>query len=253
MEYTIKKLGKLAGVSTRTLRYYDQIGLLKPCRINSSGYRIYGQNEVDNLQQILFYREMGIELSKIIQILKDPEFEHLRALEEHKKELLQKQTRLNLLIDTVNKTICQMKGKTDMTDKEKFEGFKKNLIDENEMKYGKEVAERFGEEVKAKSNARIMNLSQEAYDKMTALATEINKNLEKAVQDNTDPRGEVGLWIAQMHKNWLSYTWETYAKEAHRGLAQAYVDDERFTAYYDKNVVGCAKFLRDAVEAYCSL
>lgn len=62
MEYTVQKLGQLAGISTRTLRYYDQIGLLKPARINSSGYRIYGQDEVDKLQQIMFYREMGMPL-----------------------------------------------------------------------------------------------------------------------------------------------------------------------------------------------
>ena len=68
MEYTIQKLARLSGVSTRTLRYYDQIGLLLPCRTSSSGYRIYGQNEVDRLQQILFYRELGIELSQIGKI-----------------------------------------------------------------------------------------------------------------------------------------------------------------------------------------
>ena len=59
MEYTVQKLGQLAGISARTLRYYDEIGLLKPTRINSSGYRIYGATEVDRLQQILFYRELG--------------------------------------------------------------------------------------------------------------------------------------------------------------------------------------------------
>ena len=253
MEYTIKKLGELAGVSTRTLRYYDQIGLLKPCRINSSGYRIYGQSEVDTLQQILFYREMGVELSRIIQILQDTEFNHLQALEEHRAKLLQQQTRINLLIDTVDKTICQMKGKGGkyMTDKEKFEGFKKTLIDENERKYGDEVAKKYGEEAKARSNARFMNLSQEEYDKMTALSAKIIEKLEKAVQENADPDSEAGLQIAEMHKDWLHYTWEKYCKEAHRALAQMYVDDERFTVYYDKNVTGCAKFLRDAVAVYC--
>ena len=68
MEYTVQKLGKMAGVSTRTLRYYDEIGILKPARINSSGYRIYGQAEVDRLQQILFYRELGVSLENIKDI-----------------------------------------------------------------------------------------------------------------------------------------------------------------------------------------
>ncbi|MDP4158116.1 MAG: MerR family transcriptional regulator, partial [Bacillota bacterium] len=72
MEFTVQSLGKLAGVSTRTLRYYDEIGILKPARINSSGYRIYGQREVDRLQQILFYRELGVSLEDIKKIITDP-------------------------------------------------------------------------------------------------------------------------------------------------------------------------------------
>ncbi|EUJ38072.1 putative transcriptional regulator [Listeria weihenstephanensis FSL R9-0317] len=80
MEYTVQKLGQLAGVSTRTLRYYDEIGILKPARINTSGYRIYGQIEVDRLQQILFYREMNVPLEKIKAILEEPDFDEAAAL-----------------------------------------------------------------------------------------------------------------------------------------------------------------------------
>lgn len=80
MEYTVQKLSKLAGISTRTLRYYDEIGLLKPLKINSSGYRIYGQNEVNKLQQILFYRELGINLENIKNIINSPNFDSLSAL-----------------------------------------------------------------------------------------------------------------------------------------------------------------------------
>ncbi|HBH0785723.1 MAG: MerR family transcriptional regulator, partial [Clostridioides difficile] len=83
MEYTVQKLSKLAGISTRTLRYYDEIGLLKPLKINSSGYRIYGQNEVNKLQQILFYRELGINLENIKNIINSPNFDSLSALKEH--------------------------------------------------------------------------------------------------------------------------------------------------------------------------
>jgi DNA-binding transcriptional MerR regulator len=80
MEYTIQKLAKLAGVSKRTLRYYDEIDLLKPARINSSGYRIYSQKEVDRLQQILFYRELGVDLHSIKEIMTDPTFDRAKAL-----------------------------------------------------------------------------------------------------------------------------------------------------------------------------
>lgn len=78
MEYTIQKLSQLAGISTRTLRYYDEIGLLKPDRINSSGYRIYGATEVDRLQQILFYRELGVKLDSIKEIITSPALMQLR-------------------------------------------------------------------------------------------------------------------------------------------------------------------------------
>lgn len=88
MEYTILKLAKIACISTRTLRYYDEINLLKPKRINSSGYRIYGSEEVDILQQILFYRQFGLELTEIKDILSDTEFNKVNALREHKKKAL---------------------------------------------------------------------------------------------------------------------------------------------------------------------
>ena len=81
MEYTVQKLGLIAGISTRTLRYYDEIGILKPARINSSGYRIYGQDEVDKLQQILFYRELGVSLESIKDIVTAPSFDRAESTE----------------------------------------------------------------------------------------------------------------------------------------------------------------------------
>ena len=89
MEYTVQKLAQLAGVSSRTLRYYDEIGLLKPARINSSGYRIYGSAEIDKLQQILFYRELGVELEKIKKIIHSSSFDSLKALQEHRTKLME--------------------------------------------------------------------------------------------------------------------------------------------------------------------
>jgi pyridoxine/pyridoxamine 5'-phosphate oxidase len=85
---------------------------------------------------------------------------------------------------------------------------------------------------------------------MQKLAEEIISQLEQAVKQNADPAGETGKRLAQMHKEWLSFTWKEYSREAHLGLAQMYVDDERFTKYYDSRVKGCAAFLRDAVAAY---
>jgi DNA-binding transcriptional MerR regulator len=130
--------------STRTLRYYDEIGILKPARINSSGYRIYGQKEVDRLQQIMFYRELGVSLENIKDIVTSPSFDGAAALKEHHEKLLEKRNQLDLLIANVEKTIALTEGRINMSDKEKFEGFKKNMIDENEKKYGKEIREKYG-------------------------------------------------------------------------------------------------------------
>jgi len=97
MEYTVQKLGSLAGISTRTLRYYDEIGILKPARINSSGYRIYGEAEIDRLQQILFYRELGLSLDRIKDIITSPSFNSAYALKEHYENLLEKKKTIRFI------------------------------------------------------------------------------------------------------------------------------------------------------------
>ena len=139
LEYTIQKLSQLAGVSTRTLRYYDQIGLLKPAGRSASGYRIYTEAEVDKLQQILFYRELGVNLECIKDILDMSSFDVLKALKEHREKLLEKRAQMNLLIENVEKTIASKEGRIKMKDEEKFEGFKKELIADNEEKVGPDL------------------------------------------------------------------------------------------------------------------
>ena len=250
MEYTVQKLAALAGVSARTLRYYDQIGLLHPKREQENGYRIYGNAEVDALQQILFYKELGMELSDIRQILQNPSFDRLAALRSHQKELELRHSRLESLLCNVEKTIEQEEGKRIMSDNEKFEGFKQEWIDANEDKYGPEIRKAYGETAVDESNAKLIGLSKAEFDSMQALGAKINALLEEAVQSGEKPTGETGAEIAALHKQWLCFTWPKYSREAHLGLAEAYVADERFTAYYDKTVPGCAAFLRDAIQAF---
>ena len=252
MEYTVQKLGRLAGISTRTLRYYDEIGILKPARINSSGYRIYGQQEVDRLQQILFYRELGVSLENIKNIVLSPSFDGVEALKQHHIKLLEKKVQLEALIVNVEKTIAMSEGRIKMSDKEKFEGFKQKLIDENEEKYGKEIREKYSEETVEKSNAYFKNMSREDFEKLESLSTQIQETLAEAFKTG-DPSGPLGQKAAELHKQWISMCWGHYSKEAHAGLAQMYVDDERFTAYYDKEQPGTAVFLRDAIHIYTGM
>lgn len=252
MEYTIQKLGKLAGISTRTLRYYDEIGILKPARINSSGYRIYGEVEVDRLQQILFYKTLGFSLDTIKEIITDPTFNKMDALREHKKHLFARRRQLDDLIANVDKTIAATEGRVTMKDSEKFQGFKEKMIEDNERKYGKEIREKYGDDVVDKSNETFKKLSKEDYDKMVELEKQIRITLKEAFQEG-DPAGELAQKAAALHKEWISMSWGQYSKEAHAGLAQMYVDDERFTAYYDKEQPGTAAFLRDAIHIYTGI
>ncbi|MGZ7441243.1 MerR family transcriptional regulator [Paenibacillus sp. TH7-28] len=249
MEYTVQKLGRLAGISTRTLRYYDEIGILKPARINSSGYRIYGQKEVDRLQQILFYRELGLSLDHIKAIVTDPDFDGVHALREHREQLLGKRKQLDILIANVEKTIAVNEGRMTMNDKEKFAGFKQNMIEENEQKYGKEIREKYGEETVNKSNEKLMKMTPEQYEEVTRLANDVQSTLAEAFRTG-DPAGELAQKAADLHKRWLTFYWSEYSKETHAGLAQMYVDDERFKSYYDKDQPGMAEFLRDAIHIY---
>ena len=252
MEYTVQKLGQMAGISTRTLRYYDDIGILKPARINSSGYRIYGQTEVDRLQQILFYRELGISLEGIKDIVTASSFDGAKALREHREKLLEKREQLDLLIANVDKTIASTEGGITMSDKEKFKGFKKKMVDDNEKKYGKEIREKYGDDVVEKSNQKVMNMTQEQHEEVTKLTNDVNETLAAAFKTG-DPAGELAQKAADLHRQWLCYYWPSYTKEAHAGVAQMYVDDERFTAYYDKEQPGTAEFLRDAVFIYTGM
>ena len=246
MRYTIKQLAQMAGLSTRTLRYYDEIGLLKPKREYSTGYRVYDGHDVDRLQQILFYKTMGVALDQIIRILTDQKFDPLEALKTHRDNLLLKKNQLNELLNTVEQSIAEKEGKLTMKPEEKFKGLVDRLIEENEAKYGEEIREKFGAQNVERSNQAFKNMSEETYNAMEKLGADIIEALDQAV-NTVLPTSEKAQHIAQMHKQWLSYAWGYYNKEAHAGLVQMYVEDERFKSYYDVNGPGRAELLRDAV------
>jgi len=137
-----------------------------------------------------------------------------------------------------------------MSDKEKFEGLKREMLAENETRYGQEIRQKYGEEKIKASNKQFAGMSEADFDAMQELAARLQELLAEAMATG-DAAGEAALAVAALHKQWLSYTWPTYSAEAHRGLAQMYVEDERFTAYYDKaSGEGAAAFLRDAIHNY---
>lgn len=249
MEYTVQKLAGLAGISTRTLRYYDDIGLLKPRRTSTSGYRLYGAEEVDRLQQILFYRELGVGLEEIKAIVTSSAFNRTAALRHHHERLLDKKKQLELLIANVEKSLAGAEGRNIMSDQEKFEGFKQKLIEENEQKYGAEVRAKYGSEVIDRSNKRMKNMTEDQYKGVQKLSGEVNAAI-KAAFEVGDPGSGLARKACELHKQWLLKFWDEYSPEAHLALTQMYVDDDRFTAYYDKIVPGCAVYFLKAMRIY---
>lgn len=252
MEYTVNKIASISGVSTRTLRYYDEIGLLKPARINSNGYRIYESAELDQLQQILFYRELGVSIHEIKMLLSAPDFDRETALQEHLASLRSKKEQIEMLIENVSKTLRSMKGETIMSDEEKFKGFKQKLIQDNEQKYGAEIRKKYGDQTIDASNAKLSNMSSEQFDKAEHLRLQINDTLKEAMKTG-NPACALAQKACDLHKQWICMFWEdgTYSAEAHKSLGEMYVTDERFQSYYDNNAKGCAEFLHQALDIYC--
>ncbi|MGC4018425.1 MAG: MerR family transcriptional regulator [Muricomes sp.] len=248
MEYSINEVSKIAGISARALRYYDKIGLLKPALVRESGYRYYGEKELELLQQILFYKERGLKLEQIAEILHGNNFDIITALHEHLEKLEQQKIKVDSMITTVKKTIASMKGEIAMSNEERFESFKKDLVQKNEEMYGEEIREKYGAEEVEAVNQEMLNMSEEYYQNLQYVGEIIKKSLEEAVQTGADPKEEFGRNITELHKEWLCMTWKQYTPDAHKAMAQMYESDPRFAQYYDETVQGCAHFLNSAVD-----
>src|SRR5690606_29060250 len=139
---TVKQLSKLAGITRRTLHYYDEIGLLKPSRIGDNGYRYYGEEALLRLQQILLYRELDLPLADIQEIMGRRDFDIVKALETHRDELAQRIAQLERLRTTVDDTILHLKGKKQMSQKQFFKGF----TDTEQEEYERQAMERYDPE-----------------------------------------------------------------------------------------------------------
>lgn len=250
MSYSIGELSKLAGISTRTLRHYDAIDLLKPAYVEENGYRVYSEDEVKMLQQIMFYREFGITLEEIHAIVNSSEFDRLKALETHYQHLKSEKDRISQLMNTVENTIKIYKEDLTMSKKE-FEGFKKQQIKANEEKYGEEIREKYGDDVIDSSNKKFGNLTQEQYERIEKLNEEISEALVNAVPEGK-PESAEGQRVAELHKEWLIMVWpdDLYSEEAHIGLAQMYTQDERFKKYYEDITEGAADYLYEAIKVF---
>ena len=241
MKCGIKEVSELTGVSARTLRYYDQIGLLKPSKTSEAGYRYYGERELEILQQILFYKERGMELKQIKKIIYQKDFDIMAALREHLLELEEKRNHMEALIQTVEQTIRSMKGEYDMSDQEKFQAFKERVVRENEEKHGAEIREKYGDEEMDAANRKVLDMTEEEYERFQNLGEEIRIQLQDAVRGGANPEDECGRRIVALHKEWLGKTWKQYTKEANRRFtgrrSMVFPDNIVLTNYIIQNII----------------
>lgn len=250
VEYSVRDLSRISGVTARTLRYYDEIGLLKPARISHSGYRIYDRDQVDMLQQILLHRELGFSLNDIKSILYDPDFDVALAFEQHLAALKEQRAGLDALIANVTKSISALKGESVMSDEQKFEGFGRSLVHQNEEKYGAEARRKYGDDEVDSANRKIAGMTREQYDASEDLRMKMEDLLKSAFEQG-DPACDAAQQACDLHRQWLCVFYPKYTREYHLGLAEMYVCDDRFRANYDKLGAGCTEFLRDAIRIYC--
>lgn len=246
--YTIKQVAKQAGISTRTLRYYDRIGLLHSSYRSESNYRLYTEDDLLLLQQILLYKEMDVPLSDIKVILEAENFQIIDSLEQHLLKLKQKQKRLQRLQDTVTHTIQHLQGGNNMKQDDLFNGFKEQAIKDNEQNYGKELRDTYGSSTINASYEKMRKMSKWQWNHAEELAEEILSLLPNAMKEG--PKSDQAQLICKKHQEWIQLYWTEYSKEAHLGLCKMYTEDERFTAYYDKVQEGAARFLYQAMTFY---
>jgi len=249
MNYTVNTLANLSGVSVRTLRFYDEIGLLKPAFVAENGYRYYGQEQLLQLQQILFFRELGFELKQIQQILQASDFDRMKALQSHKIVLRNNIKRLHELTKTIDTTINHLEGKQEMKDKELFKGFDVEQFRAKKPGYDTYVIEQgwaTKEELDAHSSK---TWKKEDWQQQKQLMDEGAKLWISAIERQLKPTSsEVQKLTNELYKQICQY-W-TPDKEKFIGLGQLYLENPDFRAMWDNYHPKLAQFMADAMKVY---
>lgn len=240
----ISEVAKLSGVTVRTLHYYDEIGLLKPSKTTEAGYRMYSIEDLEKLQQILFFRELDFPLNEIKEIMINPNYNKNEALNKHKELLMEKRKRIDGLIALINKTI---KGDNIMS----FKEFDNSKIEENKRKYSEEVKNRWGNTDAYKEYEK----KTSSYDKNSW--TTINEEMIEILKEfadnrNEDPNSHIVQSLVEKWRAYITSNFYNCTKEILSGLGLMYIGDERFKENIDKYGEGTAEFMAKAIEIYCA-
>ena len=243
MKLTIGQVSKHAGISVRTLHYYDEIGLLHPVGRSESGYRYYDRESLRKLQQILFFRELGFALSQIAEILSRPNYNPVQALKRQRELLQMKRERLDALIAHMDEIL---QGGHEMD----FQAFDKTNLEREMERYYEEAKERYGNTPEfAQSERRTGAYSKKDWNTMEEEAEKIFSTfaaLRECAPDDEKVQAMVKLWQGHITKYYYPCT-----KEILCNLGQMYLEDERFTENLDRYGKGTAKLMSLAIAYYC--
>ena len=240
---TVKKVSDLTGVSVRMLHHYDKMGLLTPAKVSDSGYRLYDEENLMELQQILFFKELDFSLKEIKSIIKNPAFDRNKALSKQKEILKLKKYRLNNLIKLIEKVL---KGEINMS----FKEFNDSEIQKLQNEYSKEIKEKYGETSQYKEfKEKTANYSNGKWDKLNLEMNDIFKSFAEIMQSSPSC-DECQSLVAKLQK-FITENYYNCSDEMLNNLGQMYVCDDRFRKNIDKIKPGLASFVKEAIEVYC--
>jgi MerR family transcriptional regulator, thiopeptide resistance regulator len=243
--YTVKQLATLAGVSVRTLHYYDEIALLRPAQVAANGYRYYTADDLLRLQHILFYRELGLELLQIKDILDQPQFDTAAALQQHRAALAGKIERLQTLMHTVDHTLNHLQGATPMSKKQLFKGFSA----EQEADYARQARLRYDPQTVRESQKRWQDYSADEKNRIMDEGNVIYTELAQAIDQQVPPEtAQAQALMARWHAH-IRYFYEPTTAVL-RGLGELYVNDADFGATFKAIHVDLARYMQVAIAQY---
>ena len=244
MKLQIKEFAELTGVSVRTLHYYDEIGLLKPCFVDDqNGYRFYDENSLERMQEILFYRELDFPLKSIAEILASPNYDKQKALAEQKRLLTIKKDRLERLIAALEQA---EKGEITMSafDNSEYETARRQYEDEAKQRWGATDAYK---ESQAKTVGYSKDKWNEVLDGMNGVFAEFAecKNCGDSADSDTVQN------LVKKLQNYITANFYHCTDDILAGLGQMYVCDERFKNNIDSHGEGIAEFVAEAIKIHC--
>ncbi|MFF5570584.1 MerR family transcriptional regulator [Streptomyces luteogriseus] len=246
MNYSVGQVAGFAGVTVRTLHHYDDINLLVPSERSHAGHRRYSDADLDRLQQILFYRELGFPLEEVAALLDDPDADPRAHLRRQHDLLTARIEKLRKMAAAVEHAMEARTMGLNLTPEEKFEVFG----GKDPEQYAEEVEERWGDtDEYADSQRRTASYTKEDWKRIQAEAADWGERYGALMSADEPPTGEAAMTLAEEHRQHIRTWFYECTHDIHRCLGEMYVSDERFKAFYDALRPGLAEHLRDAIAA----